>query len=156
MSKWDGSKWTKCPNRTVPFGHLDMYNFEKYGKNIINTYFEEVQMETSKLKNMVVLKNLPSNIVDEAIIVLKTNKKVKKLQKIEKNKNKTENDNDKKDKEYILKEAEMLVNNYISKLENNEKKNIFNKEANKKYDKLKKYAIGITAISIIQAIMLIF
>ena len=43
-------------------------------------------METSKLKNMVVLKNLPSNIVDEAIIVLKTNKKVKKLQKIEKNK----------------------------------------------------------------------
>ena len=45
-------------------------------------------METSNLKNMVVLKNLPSNIVDEAIIVLKTNKKAKKLQKIEKN-NKT-------------------------------------------------------------------
>ena len=42
-------------------------------------------MEASNLKNMVVLKNLPSNIVDEAIIVLKTNKKVKKLQKIEKN-----------------------------------------------------------------------
>ena len=44
-------------------------------------------MESSKLKNMVVLRNLPSNIVDEAIIVLKTNKKVKKLQKIEKSKN---------------------------------------------------------------------
>ena len=42
-------------------------------------------MESSNMKNMVVLKNLPSNIVDEAIIVLKTNKKVKKLQKIEKN-----------------------------------------------------------------------
>ena len=42
-------------------------------------------METSNLKNMVVLKNLPSNIVDEAIIVLKANKKTKKLQKIEKN-----------------------------------------------------------------------
>ena len=82
-------------------------------------------METSRLKNMVVLKNLPSNIVDEAIIVLKTNKKVKKLQKIEKNKNQVENENDKKDKEYILKEAEMIVNNYISKIENNEKKNIF-------------------------------
>ena len=39
-------------------------------------------METSNLKNMVVLKNLPSNIVDEAIIVLKANKKTKKLQKI--------------------------------------------------------------------------
>ena len=33
-------------------------------------------METSKLKNMVVLRNLPSNIVEEAIIILKTNKKV--------------------------------------------------------------------------------
>ena len=31
-------------------------------------------METSKLKNMVVLRNLPSNIVDEAIIVLKAKK----------------------------------------------------------------------------------
>ena len=34
----------------------------------------------------------------------------------------------------------MLVNNYISKIENNEKKNIFNKEAKAKYSKLKKYA----------------
>ena len=32
-------------------------------------------MEESKLKNMVVLKNLPSNLVEEAIIVLKSNKK---------------------------------------------------------------------------------
>ena len=55
-----------------------MYNLEKIGNNIINTYFKEVQMETSNLKNMVVLKNLPSNIVDEAIIVLKANKKTKK------------------------------------------------------------------------------
>ena len=113
-------------------------------------------METSKLKNMVVLKNLPSNIVDEAIIVLKTNKKVKKLQKIEKNKNQVDTENDKKDKEYILKEAEMIVNNYISKIENNEKKNIFNKEAKEKYSKLKKYAIAITIMSILQAIVIIF
>ena len=113
-------------------------------------------MEAGKLKNMVVLKNLPSNIVDEAIIVLKTNKKVKKLQKIEQNKNSVGNENDKKDKEYILKEAEMLVNNYISKIENSEKKNIFNKEAKSKYNKLKKYAIAITIMSILQAIVIIF
>lgn len=113
-------------------------------------------MESSKLKNMVVLKNLPSNIVDEAIIVLKANKKVKKLQKIEQNKKSTSNENDKKDKEYILKEAEMLVSNYISKIENNEKKNIFNKEAKVKYSKLKKYAIAITIMSILQAIIIIF
>ena len=34
-------------------------------------------METSKLKNMVVLKSVPSNIIEEAIIVLKKNIKVK-------------------------------------------------------------------------------
>ena len=39
-------------------------------------------MEASKLKNMVVLKNLPSNLVDEAIIILKANKRVKKLEKL--------------------------------------------------------------------------
>ena len=39
-------------------------------------------MEASNLKNMVVLKNLPSNIVDEAIIILKNSKKIKKLEKI--------------------------------------------------------------------------
>ena len=56
----------------------------------------------------------------------------------------------------ILKEAEMIVNNYISKIENNEKKNIFNKEAKVKYSKLKKYAIAITIMSILQAIVIIF
>ena len=93
-------------------------------------------METSNLKNMVVLKNLPSNIVDEAIIVLKANKKTKKLQKIE-NKKILENQENKKDKEYILKEAEMIVNNYISKIENKENdKIIISKDTDGKYKKL--------------------
>lgn len=113
-------------------------------------------METSKLKNMVVLKNLPSNLVDEAIIILKTSKKVKKLQKIEQSKKSQINNENKKDKDYILKEAEMLVNNYISKIENNNKKEIFNKETKEKYNKLKKYSITATLICIIQAIIIIF
>lgn len=111
-------------------------------------------MEASKLKNMVVLKNLPSNIVDEAIIVLKSNKKVKKLQKIENKRIKTE-ESIKKDKEYILKEAEMLVNSYVSKVENS-KKTIINKESKQKYNKLKKYSIAITVMCIIQSIIIIF
>ena len=85
-------------------------------------------METGKLKNMVILRDLPSNLVDEAIIVLKSNKKIKKLEKIEKNRG-TSLEKTKKDKEYILKEAEMIVNEYMSKIENKEKKEIFNKEA---------------------------
>lgn len=113
-------------------------------------------MEASKLKNIVVLRNLPSNIVDEAIIVLKTNRRVKKLQKVEQNKKIQINENIKKDKEYILKEAEMLVNNYSSKLENNEKKEIFNKQAKEKYNKLKKYAIVTTLMCVLQAIVIIF
>ena len=113
-------------------------------------------METSNLKNMVVLKNLPSNIVDEAIIVLKANKKTKKLQKIE-NKKILENQENKKDKEYILKEAEMIVNNYIYKIENKENyKIIISKDTDGKYKKLKKYAIATTLLCIIQAIVIIF
>ena len=108
-------------------------------------------METSKLKNMVVLRNLPSNLVDEAIIVLKSNKKIKKLEKIEKNRG-TSLEKTKKDKEYILKEAEMIVNEYMSKIENKDKKEIFNKEAKIKY---KKFAIVTTIICAIQTILLI-
>ena len=112
-------------------------------------------MEASNLKNMVVLKNLPSNIVDEAIIVLKTNKKAKKLQKIEKN-NQIDKE-EKKDKDYILKEAEMLVNSYISKVEIKDikKDNVSQKQKNR-YEKLKKYAIATTVLCIIQAIIIIF
>lgn len=113
-------------------------------------------MESSKLKNMVVLRNLPSNIVDEAIIILKANKKVKKLQKVEQNRKAQVNENTKKDKEYILKEAEMLVNNYIMKIESNDKKEIFNKQAKEKYNKLKKYAILTTVLCVLQAIVIIF
>ena len=111
-------------------------------------------METSKLKNMVVLRNLPSNLVDEAIIVLKSNKKIKKLEKIEKNRG-TSLEKTKKDKEYILKEAEMIVNEYMTKIENKDKKEIFNKEAKIKYKKLRKYAIVTTVICAIQTILLI-
>ena len=42
-------------------------------------------MNQSALKNMVVLKNLPSNIVEEAIIILRANKKIKQNEKIDKN-----------------------------------------------------------------------
>ena len=113
-------------------------------------------MEASKLKNMVVLKNLPSNIVDEAIIILKSNKKVKKLQKIEKDKQVKEKE-EKKDKDYILKEAEMLLNNYISKVEKDEnQKNKETKTKKNRYEKLKRYSIITTILCIIQAIIIIF
>ena len=44
-------------------------------------------MENNKMKNIVVLKNLPSNIVEEAIVFVKTNKYAKKLEYIDKTTN---------------------------------------------------------------------
>lgn len=112
-------------------------------------------MEASNLKNMVVLKNLPSNIVEEAIIILKNSKKIKKLEKIENNKttNKKEKQNTQKD--YILKEAEMLVNSYVSKMENKEDKKIADNKMQQKYKKIKKYSIITTIIGAIEFILLL-
>ena len=78
-------------------------------------------MDVSNMKNMVVLKNLPSNIIDEAIIVLKSNKKVKNLEKIVNYKTCDDNSENKNEEEYIIKEAELLVNDYICKIEDNKK-----------------------------------
>lgn len=111
-------------------------------------------MEEGKLKNMVVLRNLPSNLIDEAIIVLKSNKKIRKLEKVEKNR-RSFIEKDKKDKEYIIKEAEIIVNEYMKKIENKEKKEIFNKEAKQKYKNLKKYAVITTIVCAMQTILLI-
>ena len=112
-------------------------------------------MENSKMKNMVVLKNLPSNLVEEAIIILKSSKKVKKLEKIDKKIKREKLNNVPKEKDYIIKEAEMLISRYISKLENKHKqkqsKNIKN---NPKYIRLKKYSYITTAIIIVQTVLL--
>ena len=81
-------------------------------------------MNISNMKNIIVLRNLPSNLVDEAIVVLKENKKVKKYQyaddvkvdNVDQQKKKTGKTVD-NTKEYIIKEAELVVNNYLSNLE---------------------------------------
>ena len=108
-------------------------------------------METSNMKNMVVLKNLPSNLVEEAIVILKSSKKVKKLQKIEKKSKMEKIENHKKEKDYVLKEAEMLVNSYISKLENNHEP----KQNKTRYIRLKNYAYIASIIIIIETMMLV-
>ena len=64
-------------------------------------------MDTEKMKNMVVLKNLPSNIVEEAIVILKPNIKLKSLDTIDKNNKKNEKVKQEDHKKYIISEAEM-------------------------------------------------
>lgn len=112
-------------------------------------------MSQSNLKNMVVLKNLPSNIVEEAIVILKTNKRVKKFEKIDKNRRKEEMSSKKNENDYILKEAEMLVSNYISGLEEKKStKKIINQKINQKYKRIKNYAFIASLIILIETIML--
>ena len=103
-------------------------------------------MNQGGLKNMVVLKNLPSNIVEEAIIVLKTNKKIKQVE----NKDAKTREDD-----YVLKEAEMLVNTYISKLEDKKKtREITNKKEKQKYNRIKNYAYISSFVILIESIIL--
>lgn len=113
-------------------------------------------MNQSGLKNMVVLRNLPSNLIEEAIIVLKSNKNIRQIEKIDKNKVKEEPKEKVKERDYIQKEAEMLISNYIKRLEDRKKeKNENRKQANKKYLKLKKYSIIVTVLLVIEVILLI-
>ena len=103
-------------------------------------------MNESKMKNMVVLKNLPSNIVEEAYVVLKPNKNYKNLQK-------QENTDERLSADYVVKEAEMVISNYLSKIEDKKViKNLEVEKIKKKYKKLKNASailVGILVLNII-------
>ena len=75
-------------------------------------------MPDNNMKNIVVLKNLPSNLIDEAIVFLKSKRSVRKLEVIERNTT-TMLKKDKKIDDYIIKEAENVISNYIEKIEKN-------------------------------------
>ena len=86
-------------------------------------------MDSENMKNMVVLKNLPSNIVEEAIVILKPNIKLKSLDTVPKNNKNKKGVKTENSKKYIINEAEMLVSNYISLK--------MNKKIEDKYKRLK-------------------
>lgn len=109
-------------------------------------------MEVSNMKNIVVLKNLPSNLVEEAIVILKTNKEAKRLEYIEKN-TKTNEISGKKTKEYMVREAESVISSYISKIEKNKNEKIPNVNIEKKYKKLKVYSIIASIMLILMMIL---
>ena len=79
-------------------------------------------MNMSDMKNMIILKNLPSNLVEEAIIILKGNKSIHRYQmqdtKESNEKEKSLKSKDSiRDSNYIIKEAEMLIKSYTENLE---------------------------------------
>ena len=70
-------KFCKQANKNVAFN-----NFVRRAKNERNDFF----MEESRTKNTIVLKNLPSNLIEEAIIVFKNKKIVNEIVKDKKGK----------------------------------------------------------------------
>ncbi len=82
-------------------------------------------MQTDKMKNMIVLKDIPSNIIDEAIIILKDNKKKTTSSVL----------NNDLEKRNIVQEAELIINNYVSQYEN--RNDYYKNKIELKYKRLK-------------------
>lgn len=97
-------------------------------------------MKSKNMKNIIILKDLPSNIVEEAFIFIKPNLKVKEY--IPKNTNKKE-----VKKDYIVEEAESVIKDYI--------KNINVKDEQKKISIIKKKYKRMKTLSIAMAIVMI-
>ena len=102
-------------------------------------------MPNNNLKNIVVLKNLPSNLVDEAIVILKSNKNAKKLQLVEKTTSLGYLEHEVKN-DYVIKEAESVISNYIAKIEKNKSTKKSNNNIETKYKKIKIYSIFVSII----------
>ena len=98
-------------------------------------------MQINKMKNMIVLNNLASNVVEEAFVVLKPNIKIEE--------NKIENPK----AETILKEAEAVVASYMIELQNKNKKTSLEKKLEKKCKILKGWNIGLIIFSILSIII---
>ena len=139
-------KFCKQANKNVAFN-----NFVRRAKNERNDFF----MEESRTKNTIVLKNLPSNLIEEAIIVFKNKKIVNEIVQDKKGKAEIKNSTNKKEN-YAIKEAELLVSEYITKIEEKKRnRNIEKLKHSKKYKNVKIYSILSTIIICIEAVVII-
>ena len=67
------------------------------------------------MRNIIRIKDVPSNTIEEAIIILKENKKAKKHEYSNKFKNINERTED--DKKFVIKEAELIRADYLKETE---------------------------------------
>lgn len=104
-------------------------------------------MGENEMKNMIVLKDLPSNIVEEAFVILKSNIKIKYEDYVKKTNEEGQITTKYGARDYMVQEAEMVISNYLSNLEKQKNmRNINIKHLEKKYKKMKiiAYILGIT------------
>lgn len=107
-------------------------------------------MDINKMRNIVILKDLPSNLVEEAFVVLKKNQKIRRMQYAD---NEAENfsDSDRENEdEYVVKEAELVISRYINELESQD---LLGKKMNgnltKKYKNLRIFTTILAIVFII-------
>ena len=110
-------------------------------------------MDANVMKRMIVLKNLQSNLVEEAYVVFKNNVKVHKYEKVD-NIDKKQIENKSKNKDYIVKEAEMIVNDYIKNIEDKDYKSNF-RMLKQNYKRLKMETVSLAVFSILTFLLLI-
>ena len=104
-------------------------------------------MENNKIKNTIVLRGMASNVVDEAIVILKPHVKIKKTQVLNNNiREKSAS------KELIIKEAEHIISEYINKISIKEIENE-KLELEKKIKKLKLISFMFFIILVITVII---
>lgn len=109
-------------------------------------------MDSKQMKNMIVLKDIPSNMVEEAFIVFKSNVKIHKTEKIDNNKLVSKEES-KKEKDYMIKEAEMIVKNYVSEIEKRENELAKgNNNIDEKYKRLKYLTIFLGMFSVLSLV----
>ena len=116
-------------------------------------------MDEEQMKNMIILKDLPSNMIDTAFIVFKDNINIHKFQKVEKNKLNKNNKNkeEKHRKDYMVKEAQMIIEEYISKIEKKEYElGNGNKKLKTNYKRLKYLTIFLAMFSALSLALIMF
>lgn len=86
-------------------------------------------MNNQDMKNIIILKDLPSNIIDEAIVILKSSINIKKKVKIMNNQDENIND-------CIISEAQEIITNYIEQAEKKKIEKRNEKKINFKYKRL--------------------
>ena len=106
-------------------------------------------MDANVMKKMIVLKNLKSNMIEEAYVIFKNNVKVHKYEIVDNGIDNLETKKKKeKDKDYMVKEAEMIINDYISNIETKKRK-LKNSNLKENYNRLKVITVSLALFSVL-------
>ena len=106
-------------------------------------------MEKCKMKNVVVLRNLPSNLIEEAFVVVKSKKVARSLERIDARNEKIDGKN--KDNGYIVREAESVLASFVNFMEKKERRKV-DLGLKRRYNVIKIYSILVTMALVIVAV----